>query len=63
MILIIWYLIFVAIGDVVAYLVGLIVERAWGVPKHGRFYRHVLFRAMGRLGVSVRITEPRRAAA
>ena len=30
MILILWYLGFVIVGDIVAYLIGLAVERAWG---------------------------------
>jgi hypothetical protein len=29
-ILIIWYVLFVAVGNVVAYLLGLVVERTWG---------------------------------
>jgi len=30
MILILWYLGFVIVGDIVAYLIGLLVEREWG---------------------------------
>ena len=30
MILILWYLGFVIVGDIVSYLIGLLVEREWG---------------------------------
>jgi uncharacterized membrane protein len=63
-ILIIWYVLFVAVGGVAAYLVGLIVERTWGsYPSMVAFiamYFVVLWVAWM---LSVRITEPRKAAA
>ena len=64
MILIIWYVIFVAIGDVLAYLVGLMVERVWGsYPSMVAFIVMYLFVLWVAWVLSVRITEPRRAAA
>src|SRR5262252_1723029 len=50
MILIIWYVIFVAIGDVVAYLVGLMVERVWGSYPRMVAFIACIFSCYGSLG-------------
>ena len=64
MTLLIWYLGLVAVGDFIAYFIGLIIERQWG-----QYTSMVAFLALYFLVlwvawvISVWITKPRKAAA
>jgi hypothetical protein len=64
MALIFWYLGLVAVGDVLAYFVGLLVERQWG-----QYPSMIVFLAMYFLTlwvawvIAVRVTEPKKSSA
>ena len=64
MVLIIWYLGFVAIGDVLAYLVGLFVEyEGWGSNTSMIVFLTIYFLTLWVAWVlAVRLTEPKKTA-
>jgi hypothetical protein len=59
--LIIWYVGFMIAGDVVAYLIGLLVERAWGSHVSLIVFLALYFSSLWVAWLlSVRMTEPKR---
>ncbi len=63
MTLLLWYLALVAAGDVLAYLVGLFIERQWGSYASLIVFLAMYFAVLYVAWVlSVRITKPREAA-
>ena len=59
--LIIWYVGFMIAGDVVAYLIGLLVERAWGSHASLVVFLALYFSSLWVAWLlSVRMTEPKR---
>jgi hypothetical protein len=64
MLLILWYLALVAVGDVISYFAGLLVERQWGsYPSMIVFLAFYFVTLWLAWVIAVRLTEPKKTAA